>query len=103
MYRNRFYQVVKYGKFREFKDLFDQINALCEQKGMTKFSGWAPVVGENNAFVIEADYADLTTWERETDQFYSDPEVMTLWRQAAAVIIEGTGHSELLTQPPSLA
>ncbi len=37
------------------------------------------------------------------DQFFSDAEVMALWRQAAALVIEGTGHDELMTQPPSLA
>ena len=103
MYRSRLYQVVKYGKFREFKELFDQVNSLCETKGMTKSQGWVPVVGENNAFVIETDYADLAAWERENTQFYSDGEVMNLWRQAAALVIEGTGHDELLTEPPSLA
>lgn len=103
MYRSRLYQVIKYGKFREFKDLFDQINALCEQKGMTKSSGWVPAVGENNAFVMETDYPDLTTWEREGEQFFSDAEVMALWRQAAALIIEGTARDELLTEPPNLA
>jgi hypothetical protein len=103
VYRYRQYVVVKYGQFRQYKELFDQGNALCEKKGWTKATTWVPVGGESNAFVIENDYPDLASYERETDQMYSDAEVMGLWRQSAALIIEGSSREELLASAPDIA
>jgi hypothetical protein len=103
MYRYRNYVVVKYGQFRQHKELIDELEALCEKKGLTRSTAWVPVAGEDNAFISETDYPDLATLDRETAQFFSDAEVMSIWRKAAALIIEGSGRSELLTRPPDLA
>jgi hypothetical protein len=103
MYRYRNHVVVKYGQFAQYKALIDELDALCAKKGMSKSTAWVPVVGENNAFVLETDYSDLATFDRETGQFFSDAEVMSVWRKAAALIIEGSGRDELLTGAPDLA
>jgi hypothetical protein len=103
MVRMRGIQTIKYGYFREALEALTELNRLCVEKGLRPMTFWAPVAGVANELIMEADYASLADFERETAAFYADPDVMKVWRSAAQHIIEGSGRSELIETAPSLA
>lgn len=55
--------------------------ALRQKLGLAPASLWAPVVGTANEVVWEIDYPDLTTFQRENEAFYADPDAMKQWRR----------------------
>ena len=52
--------------------------------------------GPFNEIVIETDFADLATYERESEALMSDPAVLKLFPRFEAVTVEGKGYNELL-------
>jgi hypothetical protein len=94
---------IQYGKFREALEFWKQIGELTIKRGWPKLTVWAPVVGQGNLMIVEADYPDMATWERVNSEFLSDAEVMGLFRQSAALVIQGTSFDELLSAAPELA
>src|SRR5437660_11954220 len=94
--RHRLMSTVKYGRFNDFVSNIKELNEICAARGWSPMRMMAPVVGENNLVVVESDYPDLATFEREMNEFYSDAEAMKVWRAGGDVIIEGTARDELL-------
>jgi hypothetical protein len=93
----------KYGKFNEVTQCLHQVNEICAARGWIVGRVFTPFVGTNNEIIMETDYPDLATFERETDEFYGDAEAMKIWRAGADFIIEGSGRDELLADAPLLA
>jgi hypothetical protein len=102
MVRNRVIQTIKYGHFKEALEALTELNRVCVEKGLNSSSFWSPLSGINNELIIETEYESLADFERDSAGFYSDPDVMSLWRSAAEYVIEGSGRSELLETSPSL-
>jgi hypothetical protein len=104
MYRLRLIAQVKYGHFKEYFELANKVNALSRERGWTEFTVWSPAVGVGNEVIAEADYPDLTTFQKEGEAFQSDAEAMNLNRSFAEHTVQGSARSELLvTIPDDLA
>src|SRR5207244_10222091 len=103
MYRLQQRQEVLYGHYKEFVDLVVEINALLRDRGLAPFKAWTPTVGRGNDIVLESEYPDLAAFERESESFNSDPELMKVWRRGAELIVQGSVVSEMLEPAPDLA
>ena len=102
-YRHRMQSTAKYGHYNEVVTTLQHLNEICGQRGWAMGRILTPFVGENNVVVLETDYPDLATFEREMQEFYADAEAMKVWRSGADFIIEGSARDELYLDAPSLA
>ena len=98
MYRSRSYAQVFYGKFNEYFESVNQLNAIARKRGWPESSIWSPVVGTGNDVVTEQEYADLATFAKVSDAFSADPEAMKIFRASAALIVQGSVRSELFEE-----
>ena len=103
MYRVLQRQEVVYGHYKEVVELIDEINGLLRSRSMAEFRTWSPTFGKGNELILESEYPDLATYERESEAFSSDPEIMKVWRSGAHLIVQGSVTSELLEPAPQLA
>jgi hypothetical protein len=103
MYRVQQRQEVVYGRYKEVCELVDELNGLLRSRGMAEFRAWSPTFGRGNELILESEYPDLATYERESEAFSSDPEIMKVWRGGASLIIQGSVNTELLEPAPQLA
>ena len=84
MYRFRLIAQVKYGRFKEYSELSNKLNALCRERWLTEFTVLIPVVGVSNEVIYsEADYPDLATFQKAGEAFQTDAEAMNLSRSFA--------------------
>ncbi len=98
MYRYRAHQQVVYGHFNEFLKANDELNTIARKKGWPESTIWTPVVGTGNDVVLEADYADLATFERINRAFQADPESMKIYRGTAGIVVQGSVRDEIFEQ-----
>jgi hypothetical protein len=98
MYRHRLYQQVKYGHFNEFLKINDELNAIARKKGWPESTAFTPVVGTGNSIVLEAEYADLATFERVNRAFQTDPESMKIYRGSADIVVQWSAHDEIFEE-----
>ena len=103
MYRHRVHVQIRYGHFSDYLALAEQLNELARSRGWTESTFWTPSVGTANEFIIETDYPDLSTFQREGEAFQADAEAMKLLRTGIEHVIESSGHDELLETAPQLA
>jgi antibiotic biosynthesis monooxygenase (ABM) superfamily enzyme len=96
MYRWRSYQVVHYGRFNEFLKIWEDLNALMRKRGWAQAGVWTPTVGTGNEAVVEIEFPDLATFQKQTEGFQHDAEVMKVYRGGAGLIHEGTWRDELI-------
>ena len=102
-HRFRVISTVKYGHFNEFVSAFKELNEIAGQRGWALGRVMAPLAGTNNQVVVEFEYPDLATFERETDAFFQDAEAMKVWRGTSDVVVEGSGYTELLSDVDLIA
>jgi hypothetical protein len=103
MYRARFTVQVKYGHFAEYLKIAEQLNEIAKARGWTQSTFWTAAFGKANEFIVETEYPDMATLQREGDAFQSDAEVMKLFRSTVEHVVEGSGRGELLQTAPQLA
>ena len=103
MHRYRVHVQVRYGRFKEHLEVCERLNELARSRGWTESTFWVPTVGTGNEVIIETDYPDLATFQREGDAFSSDREAMKLLRSTSELVVEGSARSELLEPAPTLA
>jgi len=96
MYHARLTVQVKAGRFKEHLGIMEKMNDLVRSRGWTEATYWIPTVGVANQFIIETEYSDLATFEREGAASFSDPEVMALVKEAVDCIVDGSIRSELI-------
>jgi hypothetical protein len=101
--RERVVQVIRYGHFREALEILTELDRLCVEKGLGRSTFWSPLSGPDNVLIVESEYSTLADFERESEAFYADPDVMKLLRSAAQYFIDGSGRTELIATAPSLA
>jgi hypothetical protein len=102
-YRYRMQSTAKYGHYNEVVSTLRQVNEISSQRGWAAGRILSPFVGDANVVVLETDYPDLATFEREMNEFYADPEAMKIWRSGAQHIVEGSNRDELYLDAPTLA
>ena len=95
--------IAKYGHFNDVVGSLQQLNEVCARHGWAVGRILTPMVGEGNLVVMETDYPDLATFEREMNEFYADPEAMKIWRSGADFVVEGSNRDELYLDAPTLA
>ena len=103
MYRHRLRQEILYGHFREFIEIAEELIELARARGWAESTLWAPTVGGANEVVLETDYPDLATFQRENEAFYSDADVMKRVRALSEHVVQGSAQSELLEHAPHIA
>ena len=103
MVRERVFQTIKYGYFREALETLTELNRVCGEMGLRPMTFWAPVAGVTNELIIETEYASLADFEREVAALYADADAMKVVRRLSEYIVEGSGRSELIETAPSLA
>ncbi len=103
MYRHRIHAQIRFGHFNDYLALSEQLNELARSRGWAESTFWSPTVGTANEFVIETDYPDLATFQREGEAFSADAEAMKLIRGGIEYVVEGSVHDELYETAPHLA
>jgi hypothetical protein len=102
-YRYRMQSTAKYGHYNDVVSTLRQVNEISSQRGWAVGRILSPFVGDGNVVVLETDYPDLATFEREMNEFYADAEAMKIWRSGAEHVVEGSNRDELYLDAPTLA
>jgi NIPSNAP protein len=103
MVRARVVAQARYGHFADYLKAAEQLNEIARQRGWTEATFWVPTVGTANELVLEIDYSDLATFERESHAQASDSEWMGVIRGGIDYVVEGSVRSELFETAPELA
>jgi hypothetical protein len=103
VYRFRSYQQVLYGRYNEFFAACQELKANETSKGRTPVTVWPPTVGEGNLVVLEAEYPDLATFQKDFDAFGQNAEAMRVSRNIGALTVQGSARSELWESATSVA
>jgi hypothetical protein len=103
MVRARITAQVRYGHFAEYIKVTQQFNEIARARGWSEGTLWVPTVGTGNQAVIEVDYPDLATFEREGDAQASDSEWRDAIRSSIDHLVEGSVRIDLFQTAPQLA
>jgi len=103
MYRLLQRQEVLYGHYAEAVQLVDEVNELLRARGLAEFTPWAPTVGKGNELVLMSEYPDLAAFQRESEAFYADAEIMKVWKSGSPLIVQGSVYAEILEPVPHMA
>jgi hypothetical protein len=103
VYRFRAYQQVLYGRYNDFLAAVQELNAIEKSKGRIPLTVWAAAIGEGNLVLLEAEYPDLASFQKDNDAFNEDAEAMRVFRGMAALIVQGSARSELWESATSIA
>ena len=76
-------------------DLIREVDDIQAAAGRATGTVWTQVVGQFNEIVIETDYPDLSTYERESGAMMSDPATMKLFARFEEVTVSEKGYNEL--------
>jgi hypothetical protein len=97
MIRERLHFTVKGGSaWNDALDLIREIDEIQIAAGRATGTVWTQVVGPFNEIVIETDYPDLATYERESNAIMTDPAVLKLFPRFEEATVAGKGYNELL-------
>jgi hypothetical protein len=102
MYQFQQRAIVRYGQFREYHEAQLRLNELARERGWVEARLLVPVAGRDNEYIVQFDYESYADFEREIGEFFSDAEVMKVFRSAAELVIEGSGNSELFQSAPTI-
>jgi hypothetical protein len=103
MYRYRVFVEIRYGSFREFLEISEEMNSLSNARGWTQHTHWVATVGKGNELIIESEFPTLDAFEKESRAKSSDPDWMKLLRRSAEFVVQGSNRDELLEAAPRLA
>ena len=96
MFRERlFFKAPGIAEWNEMATLHAEFNKLLESKGMTMATLWTQSWGPFNELVIETDYPDLATYEKERSMFMEDPDFGPLLERMTKASVPNWGHSEM--------
>jgi len=102
MIRWRNISTIEYGHFGEALQACHEIDDVCRTRGWQQARYFVPSAGNSNELVIEVEYPDFATYQRETDQASQDAEFMKLVRSLAQITYPQSSRSELLEEAPSV-
>jgi len=94
MFRLQFHYQVRLGEFRQFYDLFEQLDKVVIKKGLHRSTLWGGTVGNLNNAVTFTEYETISDFWNDVNAFQADPDCMNLWRQMGRHV-EGIPRSEL--------
>jgi hypothetical protein len=97
MIRERTHFTVKnLSGWNEALDLIREIDGIQTAAGRTSSTVWTQVAGPFNEIIIEVDYPDLATYQREVDALFSDPAALKLFPRIEEITVADKGYNELL-------
>jgi hypothetical protein len=94
MFRHQFHVQVQLGKFRDFYETHQQLDAVIRAKKLAPSQLWALSFGNTNSVVLVTDHENLDAYYTTTRAFYGDPDCMKLWRELSQ-LAEGIPWDEL--------
>lgn len=104
MVRHRLHTVFTLGRFNEGVAWVRDLNAACRAGGCAEGRLWSSGFGRVNEVVIEYDFESLAALEANNERFYSNPEIMSVFRGGGEVGAAGQWPwDELLQEAPTLA
>jgi hypothetical protein len=104
MVRHRFHFVIALGKFNEGVQWVREMNEACRKAGCVEGKLWSTGFGKTNECVLEYDYPDMATMDRDVTKFQSTAETMAIFRRGTAFSApEHWPWDELLIEAPTLA
>lgn len=99
-YRMRMISEIKYGQFGAWVKTWQKLDSIMQERGWAPGRLLVPTAGANNQVIVEFEYPDLATFERENRAFYSDEKAFKAYRAGAEFVIEGSSRTELLEDVP---
>ena len=99
-YRLRLIAEIEYGSFVEYMKAQRKLEQIMRDRGWAPVRTLVPVAGANNQVIVEIEYPDLATYERENGAFYADQEAFGAYRDGARYVVQGTARTELLEDVP---
>ena len=100
-YRVRTICEVKYGHFGAYFSAMKKLAKISEARGWAPLRLMVPTAGQNNQLVMEQEYPDLATFQKENDLFYSDEEAFEVFRGSAEHVVQGTARTEIYEDMPA--
>ena len=97
MIRERMHATVRdLEAWNEYLTLVRDIDEIQAAAGRTTSSGvWTQVVGQFNEIIVELDYPDLATYEKDTRATMADPQIVKLASRFETLTILDKGYNEL--------
>lgn len=98
MYRERWHLTVSdVESSNECERLCDEMNKLAASRGWTQDTLWTRTAGPWGEMIMESDFPDLATYEKEWAEWSADPE----WQKLASALVQlrtqgSTFYNELL-------
>ena len=98
MIRERMHATVRdLEAWNQYLTLVHDIDEIQAAAGRATASGvWTQVVGPYNEIVVEVDYPDLATYEKDVKATMGDPQVVKLASRIETLTIVDKGFNELL-------
>src|SRR5712692_10464120 len=90
MVRTRFHQTVTLGRFNDALKWARQMNADAKKNGWAESRLIVPGFGAVNQLIIETEYPDLATMDKEQTEFYGNAEAMATFRSGVELNAPGT-------------
>ncbi|HVH63281.1 MAG TPA: hypothetical protein VNA65_06745 [Candidatus Dormibacteraeota bacterium] len=81
MVRHRIHLHAALGKYKDAITWVAEMNQARQKLGLPDWKPWAPIDGDFNYLILEADYADLAAYDAGEQKFQSDPQTMNLFRR----------------------
>ena len=104
MYRERVLIRVTPDNWNATIQTFNRLNELRRERGWQESTIWTQTFGPFGELLIETDYPDLSTYERETAAFFSDEECMKLTMESMKTLRAGEpGHNEMWQRADQVA
>jgi hypothetical protein len=99
-YRVQQIATVKYGHFGAYLKMVKELERIGTARGWSPTRVLVPTVGSNNEVILENEYPDLATYQRETDAFYRDEEAFGVFRASAEHIVESSSRTAMYEDVP---
>ena len=96
MIRERMHFTVKnLAGWNEALDLIREIDEIQAAADRATGTVWTQVVGQFNEIIIETDFPDLATYQRENEALMSDPAALKLFPRFDEITVADKGYNEL--------
>lgn len=78
------------GRFNEYLKVWQDIHAIARKRGWAESTVRVPTVGTGNETIIEIEYPDLASFQKHSQAFQADAEVMKVYRVSAGIVVQGS-------------
>jgi hypothetical protein len=81
---------------------FNRLSEIARERGWQEATIWTQTFGPFGELMIEIDYPDLTTYQKQTSEFFADRECMNLTMETMKYRA-GDGHNEMWQRADEVA